>query len=65
MDGATTPSPFWSRGGGESQSKASARASNGSCVEYTDTRAFRSDDDDLEWTSLAFTEAVAIDSARG
>ena len=65
MVGSTTPSALWARSGCESQSRISARASNGSCVEYRDTRAFRSDDDDLEWSSLAVTEAVAIDSARG
>ena len=65
MVGSTTPSALWARSGCESQSRISARVSNASCVEYGGTRACRSDDDDLEWASLAVPEAAAIDSARG
>ena len=39
------------------------RASNGSCVDCSNTRAIRSDDD-VGWRALTLTEAVAVHSAR-
>ena len=64
MDGSPAPSSVWSRGGTKSEASAGACASEGFGVECGLPRADRSDDDDVRWTSITITEAVAVRGAR-
>ena len=60
MEGSIAPETLWTHGGCQSETKDEARAtSNGASVECGEATAIHSDDD-VGWTFVTLTEAVAF-----